>query len=111
MLPRRAEGAGEARWILLDYLDCVVHSSRPTPATSTGSSTLGRGAAAPSADRSVRDVCEHRSCCPEPEGRAGGGRGRCQRQPSRRVSVLRPVQEHGRYDLAFDIGNRVLRVQ
>ena len=27
------------------------------------------------------------------------------------VSVLRPVQEHGRYDLAFEIGDRILRVQ
>jgi len=25
LLPRRAEGEREARWILLDYLDCVVH--------------------------------------------------------------------------------------
>jgi ribosome-associated protein len=29
LLPRRAEGAGEARWILLDYLDCVVHIFTP----------------------------------------------------------------------------------
>ena len=29
LLPRRAEGAGEARWILLDYLDCVVHVFTP----------------------------------------------------------------------------------
>jgi ribosome-associated protein len=29
MLPRRAEGAGEARWILLDYADCVVHIFTP----------------------------------------------------------------------------------
>jgi ribosome-associated protein len=29
MLPRRAEGAGEARWILLDYADCVVHVFTP----------------------------------------------------------------------------------
>ena len=27
------------------------------------------------------------------------------------VPVLRPVQEHGRYDLAFEIGERILRVQ
>jgi len=27
------------------------------------------------------------------------------------VPVLRPVVEHGRYDLAFDIGYRVHRVQ
>ncbi len=25
LLPGRAEGAGEARWVLLDYLDCVLH--------------------------------------------------------------------------------------
>jgi len=25
LLPRREEGVGEARWILMDYLDCVVH--------------------------------------------------------------------------------------
>ncbi|HEX2160709.1 MAG TPA: ribosome silencing factor [Thermoleophilaceae bacterium] len=29
LLPRRAEGASEARWILLDYLDCVVHVFTP----------------------------------------------------------------------------------
>ena len=27
------------------------------------------------------------------------------------VSVLRPMVEHGRYDLAFEIGDRILRVQ
>jgi hypothetical protein len=27
------------------------------------------------------------------------------------IPVLRPVQEHGRYDLAFEIGDRILRVQ
>jgi ribosome-associated protein len=29
LLPRRAEGLSEARWILLDYLDCVVHIFTP----------------------------------------------------------------------------------
>ena len=29
LLPRRAEGASEARWILLDYLDCVLHVFTP----------------------------------------------------------------------------------
>lgn len=29
LLPRRSEGAGEARWILLDYLDCVLHIFTP----------------------------------------------------------------------------------
>src|ERR687896_1571220 len=29
LLPRRAEGASEARWILLDYLDAVVHIFTP----------------------------------------------------------------------------------
>jgi ribosome-associated protein len=29
LMPRRAEGSGEARWILLDYLDCVVHVFTP----------------------------------------------------------------------------------
>jgi ribosome-associated protein len=29
LLPRRAEGASEARWILLDYLDCVLHVLTP----------------------------------------------------------------------------------
>ena len=29
LLPRRAEGATEARWILLDYLDCVTHIFTP----------------------------------------------------------------------------------
>ena len=27
------------------------------------------------------------------------------------IDVLKPVAEHGRYDLAFDLGLRVLRVQ
>ncbi len=29
LLPRRSEGSGEARWILLDYLDVVVHIFTP----------------------------------------------------------------------------------
>ncbi len=29
LLPRRVEGAREARWILLDYLDCVLHVFTP----------------------------------------------------------------------------------
>ena len=29
ILPRRAEGVSEARWILLDYLDIVVHVFTP----------------------------------------------------------------------------------
>ena len=29
VLPRRVEGLREARWILLDYLDCVVHIFTP----------------------------------------------------------------------------------
>jgi ribosome-associated protein len=28
-LPRRAEGLSEASWILMDYLDCVVHIFTP----------------------------------------------------------------------------------
>jgi hypothetical protein len=27
------------------------------------------------------------------------------------VSVLKPMSEHGRYDLVFDLGERLLRVQ
>jgi ribosome-associated protein len=29
LLPRRTEGDREGRWILLDYLDCVVHVFTP----------------------------------------------------------------------------------
>lgn len=29
MLPRRVEGLGESRWVLLDYLDVVVHVFTP----------------------------------------------------------------------------------
>jgi ribosome-associated protein len=29
IMPRRSEGEREARWILLDYLDCVVHIFTP----------------------------------------------------------------------------------
>jgi ribosome-associated protein len=29
ILPRRVEGLGEARWILMDYLDVVVHVFTP----------------------------------------------------------------------------------
>ena len=25
LLPRRVEGLGESRWVLMDYLDCVLH--------------------------------------------------------------------------------------
>ena len=29
LLPRRVEGAGESRWVLMDYLDVVVHVFTP----------------------------------------------------------------------------------
>jgi len=29
LLPRRVEGVGDARWILMDYLDVVVHVFTP----------------------------------------------------------------------------------
>lgn len=29
LLPRRTEGEREARWILMDYLDCVIHIFTP----------------------------------------------------------------------------------
>jgi ribosome-associated protein len=29
LLPRRVEGQREARWVLMDYLDCVVHIFTP----------------------------------------------------------------------------------
>ena len=29
VLPRRVEGLSQARWILMDYLDCVVHVFTP----------------------------------------------------------------------------------
>src|SRR5205085_1017541 len=29
LLPRRVEGVTEAKWILMDYLDCVVHVFTP----------------------------------------------------------------------------------
>ena len=29
VIPRRVEGLGESRWILMDYLDCVVHVFTP----------------------------------------------------------------------------------
>ena len=29
VLPRRVEGLGESRWILMDYLDVVVHIFTP----------------------------------------------------------------------------------
>jgi ribosome-associated protein len=29
LLPRRVEGERQARWILMDYLDCVVHIFTP----------------------------------------------------------------------------------
>jgi ribosome-associated protein len=29
VLPRRTEGQREARWVLMDYLDCVVHIFTP----------------------------------------------------------------------------------
>ena len=29
LLPRRVEGVGESRWILMDYLDVIVHIFTP----------------------------------------------------------------------------------
>ena len=55
LLPRRAEGEREARWILLDYLDCVaprLHAGRarllpPRAALGRGRLALGRVAVPP----------------------------------------------------------------
>ena len=36
VLPGRVEGQPEARWVLLDYLDCVLHVFTPEARDSTG---------------------------------------------------------------------------
>jgi len=36
MLPRRVEGQSEGRWILMDYLDVVVHIFTPDTRTFYG---------------------------------------------------------------------------
>ena len=41
LLPRRVEGEREARWILMDYLDCWRTCSRRRRGSSTGSSSCG----------------------------------------------------------------------
>ena len=41
LLPRRAEGQREASWILLDYLDCVVHIFTPDARATTAWSSSG----------------------------------------------------------------------
>lgn len=57
ILPRRVEGLGEGRWILLDYLDVVVHVFTPETRAFYGLERLwgevparavGQAAAAPS---------------------------------------------------------------
>ena len=72
---------------------------------------MGGRAAAGGGVSSVRAVCEHvfvlstnqKGALAEAEIVAAAVRAG--------VSVLRPAREHGRYDLAFDIGDRVWRVQ
>ena len=51
LLPRRTEGEREARWILLDYLDCVLHIFTPEAREYTAWSSSGaRRRAAPWVD-------------------------------------------------------------
>ena len=77
LLPRRAEGQREARWILLDYLDCVVHIFTPDAARLLPPGTaLGRGPGPlrrltfrPAVVRTYVRVVH------EPQGRAGGDEG------------------------------------
>ena len=46
LLPARAEGEGEARWVLLDYLDCVLHVQvSGDPRAVSAGAALGRGGA------------------------------------------------------------------
>ena len=55
LLPRRTEGEREARWILLDYLDCVLHIFTPEAREYTAWSSSGaRRRAAPWIDPPAR---------------------------------------------------------
>jgi ribosome-associated protein len=44
LLPARAEGETEARWVLLDYLDCVLHVFTPEARERYGLEDLWRDA-------------------------------------------------------------------
>ena len=45
MLPRRVEGLQQGHWVLMDYLDVVVHVFTPETRRSTGSSVWGEAPA------------------------------------------------------------------
>ena len=46
LLPRRVEGLPEARWVLVDYLDCILHVFvAETRELLPARAALGRGAA------------------------------------------------------------------
>ena len=54
LLPKGGEGRREGDWILLDYLDAVLHVFTPEARASTASSSCG--ARSPSARSSDRDA-------------------------------------------------------
>ena len=47
----------------------------------------------------------------EPQGQHRRGRDRRQLQCEQGIGVLKPLAEHGRYDLIFDVGSQLLRIQ
>ena len=80
LLPRRTEGAREARWILLDYWDVIVHVFTPKHASTTAWNTSGaKPRPAPSADPlpSARSMGTYVRAVHEPKGRNSGDGHRC----------------------------------
>ena len=112
LLPRRTSGDREARWILLDYLDVVVHIFTPDARAFYRLDQLwGEAPAAPSADPSVRPTCEHVFVLSTNAKGAIAETKIAAAATELGIPVLRPIVEHSRYDLAFEIGGRILRVQ
>ncbi len=113
LLPRRTEGGREARWILLDYWDVRrPHLHAGSPRVLPPREPLGRSTSPLSGlSLSVRSSCEHTFVLSTNRKGAIAETKIVAAATELGVPVLRPMQEHGRYDLAFEIGDRILRVQ
>ncbi len=113
LLPRRTRGRPRrpldpARLLGRDRAHLHPRGARVLPARDA----LGRGAGPERGlAASVRSQCEHVFVLTTNQKGAIAETAIAAAATKLGVSVLRPIAEHGRYDLAFEVGSRLLRVQ